>query len=154
MDKYAALYANGSISKAGFSTQGTSRDQILTKLEEVIRNNLIVDEGDAYNKILHAKSINNLKNLNFFRDVSSKVVDGTSQNKKIINISVEEKPTGEITAGAGVGTDLSAHNEIDMISFTGSTRAGKLISKNAWFWINTTFGTMDSLYDNLLFDAI
>ena len=33
--------------------------------------------------------------------------------------------------GAGVGTNISAHPNIDMISFTGSTRAGKLISKNA-----------------------
>jgi len=33
--------------------------------------------------------------------------------------------------GDGVGSDLSSHNDIDMISFTGSTRAGKLISKNA-----------------------
>ena len=33
--------------------------------------------------------------------------------------------------GVGVGTQLSSHPEIDMISFTGSTRAGKLISKNA-----------------------
>jgi len=33
--------------------------------------------------------------------------------------------------GAGVGTHLSSHPDIDMISFTGSTRAGKLISKNA-----------------------
>ena len=33
--------------------------------------------------------------------------------------------------GAGVGTDISIHTDIDMVSFTGSTRAGKLISKNA-----------------------
>ena len=33
--------------------------------------------------------------------------------------------------GTGVGTDISAHPDIDMVSFTGSTRAGKLISKNA-----------------------
>jgi aldehyde dehydrogenase (NAD+) len=33
--------------------------------------------------------------------------------------------------GAGVGTDISGHPDIDMVSFTGSTRAGKLISKNA-----------------------
>ncbi len=33
--------------------------------------------------------------------------------------------------GDGVGTQLSKHNDIDMISFTGSTRAGKLISKNS-----------------------
>ena len=33
--------------------------------------------------------------------------------------------------GAGVGSDISSHPDIDMVSFTGSTRAGKLISKNA-----------------------
>ena len=33
--------------------------------------------------------------------------------------------------GPGVGTDLSGHPDIEMISFTGSTRAGKLITKNA-----------------------
>ena len=33
--------------------------------------------------------------------------------------------------GAGVGTQISSHSDIDMVSFTGSTRAGRLISKNA-----------------------
>ena len=33
--------------------------------------------------------------------------------------------------GAGVGTQISCHTDVDMISFTGSTRAGKLITKNA-----------------------
>ena len=33
--------------------------------------------------------------------------------------------------GAGVGTILSGHNDVDMVSFTGSTRAGRLITKNA-----------------------
>ena len=33
--------------------------------------------------------------------------------------------------GSGVGTQLSSHPDIDMVSFTGSTRAGKLITKNA-----------------------
>ena len=33
--------------------------------------------------------------------------------------------------GDGVGTQLAKHTDVDMISFTGSTRAGKLISKNS-----------------------
>ncbi|MCY4152675.1 MAG: aldehyde dehydrogenase family protein [Aestuariivita sp.] len=33
--------------------------------------------------------------------------------------------------GAGVGTQLSRHKDIDVVSFTGSTRAGKEISRNA-----------------------
>jgi aldehyde dehydrogenase (NAD+) len=31
--------------------------------------------------------------------------------------------------GAGVGSQLSAHPDVDMVSFTGSTRAGRLITK-------------------------
>lgn len=37
-DRYAFMYGDGSISKAGFSTQGPSRAKILTKLEEIVRN--------------------------------------------------------------------------------------------------------------------
>ena len=72
--------------------------------EEVIRNNLLVDEGDAFNELLQTKTLNNLKSLNFFSKVESEIVDIPNQNKKVINIIVEEKPTGEIMAGAGVGT--------------------------------------------------
>jgi len=72
--------------------------------EEVIRNNLIVDEGDAFNEILHKKSINNIKSLNIFGNVASEVLTGDSDNQKIINITIDEKSTGEISAGAGVGT--------------------------------------------------
>jgi len=73
--------------------------------ESVIRNQLEIDEGDPYNEILANKSINNLKSLNFFKSVKSNVVDSKNKNSKIINYEIEEKPTGEITAGAGVGTD-------------------------------------------------
>ncbi len=40
-DKFDALYGNGSIAKAGFNTNAQSRAKILTKLEEVIRNNKV-----------------------------------------------------------------------------------------------------------------
>ncbi len=71
--------------------------------ENVIRNQLELDEGDPFNKILVAKSINNIKNLNFFKVVNSEILD-TNEGSKVINIAVEEKATGEISAGAGVGT--------------------------------------------------
>ena len=73
--------------------------------EEVIRNNLIIDEGDAFNELLQAKTLNNIKALNFFSDVKLDVFDSLDNNKKTINITVIEKPTGEIMAGAGVGTN-------------------------------------------------
>ena len=73
--------------------------------ENVVRNQLELDEGDPFNEILFNKSINNLKSLNFFKNVSQKVLDGSDPANKILNISVEEKPTGEISASAGIGTD-------------------------------------------------
>ena len=72
--------------------------------EEVIRNNLLADEGDAFNSLKHQKSINNIKGLTFFRKINTEILDGSTDIQKIINITVEEKPTGEISAGAGVGT--------------------------------------------------
>jgi outer membrane protein insertion porin family len=72
--------------------------------ENVIRNKLLVDEGDPYNDILLTKTKNILNNLNIFRSVKTEVLDSKLTNSKIINIYVEEKPTGEIAAGAGVGT--------------------------------------------------
>ncbi len=72
--------------------------------ENVIRNQLILDEGDPFNEILANKSINNIKNLNFFKFVESEIIDGSNNKSKIININLKEKPTGEIAAGAGVGT--------------------------------------------------
>ncbi len=72
--------------------------------ESVIRNQLEIDEGDPYNAILQKKSENNLKSLNYFKNVTSEIIDGKEDNSKIINIVVQEKPTGEIMAGAGAGT--------------------------------------------------
>ena len=72
--------------------------------ENVIRNQLEIDEGDFYNEILKKKSENNLKSLNFFKNVKLESLDGDTPGTKIININVEEKATGEISAGAGFGT--------------------------------------------------
>ena len=71
--------------------------------EKVIRNSLIVDEGDPYNEILFNKSIQNLKSKNIFKTVEYSTETNNQQNK-IIDIKVEEKATGEIFAGAGTGT--------------------------------------------------
>ena len=72
--------------------------------ENVIRNQLEIDEGDFYNKILFNKSINNIKSLNFFKTVQGDVITDNDVGDKVIEIFVEEKPTGEIGASAGVGT--------------------------------------------------
>ena len=77
--------------------------------EKVIRNALIVDEGDAYNEILFNKSINELKAKNIFKSVKSQINTSEKNKKnKIIDIVIEEKATGEIFAGAGTGTSGSS----------------------------------------------
>ena len=42
--------------------------------------------------------------MNFFKEVKSSISDGKKPNSKIIDYIVKEKPTGEISAGAGLGT--------------------------------------------------
>ena len=73
--------------------------------ESVIRGELILDEGDPYSKLNLDKSISEIKARGIFKNVKYEVLEGTEKNLKIININVEEQPTGEITAGAGIGTD-------------------------------------------------
>jgi Outer membrane protein/protective antigen OMA87 len=73
--------------------------------EDVIRGELILDEGDPFTKINLDKSIAEIKERNIFKDVNYEILEGSERNLKIINLNVEEKPTGEISAGAGIGTN-------------------------------------------------
>jgi outer membrane protein insertion porin family len=73
--------------------------------ENVIRNQLELDEGDPFSEILAKKTENNIKSLNFFKNVNTQILDGENLNSKIINFKVSEKPTGEVMAGAGGGTE-------------------------------------------------
>ncbi len=72
--------------------------------ESVIRGELLIDEGDPFSDLSLSKSISKLKALRIFADVKSKVMDSDIKNQKKITIDIEEKPTGEISAGAGIGT--------------------------------------------------
>ncbi len=73
--------------------------------ESVIRGELLLDEGDPFTNLSLDKSIARIKSRNIFNSVESKVTQGTLKNSKIIEIRVEEKPTGEVSAGAGIGTN-------------------------------------------------
>ena len=73
-------------------------------IEDVIRNELFIDEGDPLNNILFEKSISEIKSLNIFKSVETEIVDTNDPVLKDINIKIEERPTGEISLGAGIGT--------------------------------------------------
>ena len=72
--------------------------------EEVIRSELLLEEGDPFSELSLDKSVSKLKARNIFSNVTSKISDSKELNQKNIIIDVEEKPTGEISAGAGIGT--------------------------------------------------
>ena len=73
-------------------------------IEDVLRNELVVDEGDPLNNILLKKSLNNIRSLNIFKKVDATIENTENESEKIINITIVEKATGEISAGAGAGT--------------------------------------------------
>ena len=73
--------------------------------DSVIRSALIVDEGDPFSTLLVNKSINEIKARNIFGKVEHEVFPGSSDDLKVLEISVEEKATGELMAGAGIGTE-------------------------------------------------
>ena len=129
-----------------------------TTIEEVIRNSLIVDEGDPLNEILFNKSINELKSKGFFGSVKYEIKDGSDSNLKTIDIKVEEKPTGEISLGAGVGTSGgSIGGGIKENNFLGK---GILLDSNLQFDENRITGQFIyskpnfNYTDNTLFTAI
>ena len=73
--------------------------------ESVIRAELLLDEGDPFTTLNLNKSVSKLKARRIFRSVTPEVLEGSRKNLKLININVEEMPTGEISAGAGIGTE-------------------------------------------------
>ena len=70
-------------------------------IDPVIRRELALTEGDAFNRTLVERSRNNLRGLGFFKDVTIEEVRGSAPDRSVVNVTVEEQPTGELSVGAG-----------------------------------------------------
>tara|TARA_R110002051_G_scaffold16320_1_gene49314 strand:- start:262 stop:2670 length:2409 start_codon:yes stop_codon:yes gene_type:complete len=70
-------------------------------IDPVIRRELALTEGDAFNRTLLERSRNNLRGLGFFKDVKVEEVRGAAADRSVVNVTVEEQPTGELSVGAG-----------------------------------------------------
>jgi len=70
-------------------------------LDEVVRREFRLSEGDAYNNSKLQRSEQRVNNLNFFEKVDVKTEQGSAPDKTVINVDVKEKSTGEVTIGAG-----------------------------------------------------
>ncbi|HCQ70873.1 MAG: outer membrane protein assembly factor BamA [Alphaproteobacteria bacterium] len=73
-------------------------------LDKVIRREMLLVEGDPFNKSKLSRSEQNIRDLDFFETVNFNVRQGASPDKTIVDIDVTEKSTGEISLGAGFST--------------------------------------------------
>ena len=71
--------------------------------EKVIRNQLEFVEGDSFSTRKLKNSINRIKSTGIFKDTKYKITD-EENNLVSVDLSVEEQPTGSISAGAGYGS--------------------------------------------------
>ena len=70
-------------------------------IDPVIRREMMLTEGDAFNRTLIERSRNNLRALGFFKDVDIKEERGSAPDRSVVNVTVTEQPTGELSVGAG-----------------------------------------------------
>src|SRR5262249_4038202 len=70
----------------------------------VIRREFDLGEGDAYNRALIDRAERRLKNLNYFKTVRITNEPGSAPDRVVINVDVEEQPTGEFSISGGYST--------------------------------------------------
>ena len=70
-------------------------------LDNVIRREMMLTEGDAFNRTLLERSRNNLRALGFFKEVEVEESPGAAPDRSVVNVTVQEQPTGELSVGAG-----------------------------------------------------
>lgn len=84
-------------------------------LDEVIRREFRLAEGDPYNADKLKRSKQRIDNLGFFKAAEVKNVQGSAADKVDINVAVEEQSTGELTFGAGFSTTEGALGDISIL---------------------------------------
>jgi outer membrane protein insertion porin family len=73
-------------------------------LDKVVRRQIELVEGDPFNRTLLGKSEQKIKDLGYFGKVDVKTLPGTTPDKTIVDVTVEEQSTGEVSLGAGFST--------------------------------------------------
>jgi outer membrane protein insertion porin family len=80
----------------------------------VIRREFDVSEGDAYNRALVDRSERRLKNLDFFKSVKISTEPGSSSDRVILVVDLEEKSTGDFSVSGGYSTSDGALAEVSI----------------------------------------
>jgi outer membrane protein insertion porin family len=80
----------------------------------VIRREFDISEGDAYNRALVDRAERRLKNLDFFKNVKITTEPGSSSDRVILNVELEEKSTGDFSVSGGYSTTDGALAEVSI----------------------------------------
>ncbi|GAM99393.1 outer membrane protein assembly factor YaeT precursor [alpha proteobacterium U9-1i] len=70
-------------------------------LDRVIRREMRVSEGDAFNRVLLDRSRARIRSLGFFENVTVEETPGSQPDRSVVTVSVEEQSTGELAFAAG-----------------------------------------------------
>jgi outer membrane protein insertion porin family len=70
----------------------------------VIRREFDVSEGDAYNRALVDRAERRLKNLDYFKSIKVTPEPGSSTDRVVLNVDIEEKSTGDFSVSGGYST--------------------------------------------------
>jgi outer membrane protein insertion porin family len=80
----------------------------------VIYREFDISEGDAYNRALVDRAERRLKNLDFFKTVKITAEPGSSSDRVVLNVDVEEKSTGDFSVSGGYSTTDGALAEVSI----------------------------------------
>ena len=130
--------------------------------EKVIRDNLIVAEGDNISLSKIRKSIDNIKSKQLFSKVDYKIEDSNQKNYKDLNLFVKEQATGSISAGIGYGTNgamfEASINEKNFLgqgvnlNFTGRVSTEKVSGELSY--VDPNFNNSNKELDSSLFSQV
>jgi outer membrane protein insertion porin family len=80
----------------------------------VIRREFDISEGDAYNRALVDRAERRLKNLDFFKTVKITTEPGSSSDRVVLVVDLEEKSTGDFSVSGGYSTSDGALAEVSI----------------------------------------
>jgi outer membrane protein insertion porin family len=80
----------------------------------VVRRELDIGEGDPYNKVLLDRAERRLNNLGYFKKVRVSTEPGQTADRVVINIDVEDQPTGAFSIAGGYSTSDGAIGEVSV----------------------------------------
>ncbi len=108
-------------------------------LDSVIRREFRLAEGDPFNTVLLRRSIQRIRNLDFFEKVDVRTRQGSAPDRIIVDVEVAEKSTGSLSFGAGFSTvdgpladvrlseeNLLGRGQSLLLSFTVSARRQRI----------------------------